>query len=447
MCGETTSLVTLDTLNGHNNYKCRANKKKRTIGLEIARSIWTITMPVEPIVTIAVPTHNRASLLEATLASVAAQDFAEFRVVILDNASTDHTESVVGSSTDPRFEYEKSPYNIGLFRNFNRAIGVNRSPYLAIVQDDDILRPSFIRRSLEALGQFPQAAMSFSDVDFIDGEGRNIPDRQGDPIPPGLINGSEYLQRIVAGEDLVIHVSSVVMRQSAIGQVGGFDCAHSRTSIDFNLYFRLAANFDFVSIPDRLVQIRRHAEADHTRSETGTRPLAMLAERMDAAAYLMRTELSHSDSFRAWLSERLLHLSMRRSEMTVQLGVDLGLSRAEKFTVASIEIANLTQPGDEYILVDDGECEPDFVGGRRAAPFLERDGQYWGPPADSETAIRELERMRQRGIALLTILWPAFWWFDYYHAFRDYLHSNFACLKTNSRLIAFDLAGPYSGKD
>jgi glycosyltransferase involved in cell wall biosynthesis len=403
-------------------------------------------MPAEPIITIAVPTYNRARLLEATLASVAAQDFTDFRAVILDNASTDHTESVAESFTDARFEYEKSPSNIGFFRNFNRAIEVNRSRYLAIVQDDDILRPGFIRCSIEALERFPQAAMSFSDVEFMDGEGRIIPDRQGDPIPPGLIIGTEYLRRIVAGENLVIHVSSGVMRQSAIEQLGGFDCGHSRTTIEFNLYFRLASRFDIVSIPDRLVQIRRHAGADHMSSETDTRPVAMLAERMDAAAYLIRTDLSRSDSFRAWLSERLLHLSLRRSEMTAQLGVDLGISKAEMRTLATIEIANLTEPGDEYILVNDGHCDPDFVDGRRAVPFLENDGQFWGPPKDSETAIRELERMRQRGIRILTILWPAFWWFDYYHSFRDHLQGNYSCLKDNSRLIAFDLSGLNSRK-
>jgi hypothetical protein len=39
----------------------------------------------------------------------------------------------------------------------------------------------------------------------------------------------------------------------------------------------------------------------------------------------------------------------------------------------------------------------------------------------------------------MIILWPAFWWFDFYHGLRDHLFAKFRCVLRNSRLIAFDL--------
>ena len=59
------------------------------------------------------------------------------------------------------------------------------------------------------------------------------------------------------------------------------------------------------------------------------------------------------------------------------------------------EIAKILQPGDSFILVDQGTFTNEMSAGGRAIPFLEREGQYWGPPPDDATAIQELERLRR----------------------------------------------------
>jgi hypothetical protein len=104
------------------------------------------------------------------------------------------------------------------------------------------------------------------------------------------------------------------------------------------------------------------------------------------------------------------------------------------------ELAALISPEKSCILVDQNQWRgSEIVEGLRTIPFLERDGQYWGPPADDETAIRELERLRQNGAAFIAFAWSAFWWFDYYSKFRSHLRSAFPCLLENDRLVIFDL--------
>ena len=103
------------------------------------------------------------------------------------------------------------------------------------------------------------------------------------------------------------------------------------------------------------------------------------------------------------------------------------------------EIAKILQPGDSFILVDQGTFTNEMSAGGRAIPFLEREGQYWGPPPDDATAIQELERLRRAGAAYIVFAWPAFWWLDYYNGFNQYLRSNFCCIMDNKRLVAFDL--------
>jgi O-methyltransferase len=103
------------------------------------------------------------------------------------------------------------------------------------------------------------------------------------------------------------------------------------------------------------------------------------------------------------------------------------------------DIAALIPPTDAVIIVGKEELAGEVAGGRRAIPFLERDGQDWGPPPDDETAVRELERLRHGGASHIVFAWPAFWWFDHYADFRRYLESRYACTLRNERMVAFNL--------
>ena len=91
------------------------------------------------------------------------------------------------------------------------------------------------------------------------------------------------------------------------------------------------------------------------------------------------------------------------------------------------------------IVIDGGVFANSFLRGRRAWPFLERDGQFWGPPADDATAIAEFERMRAGGADFVAVAWPAFWWLDYYTQFATHLRDRFDVMLENDRLVVFDL--------
>ena len=103
------------------------------------------------------------------------------------------------------------------------------------------------------------------------------------------------------------------------------------------------------------------------------------------------------------------------------------------------DISALIPPDDTFILVDDEAFRHALSDGRAVLPFLEQDGQYWGPPPDDETAIRELERLREAGAHFIVFGWPAFWWLEYYSGFHGYLRAHYRCILENDRLIIFTL--------
>lgn len=108
--------------------------------------------------------------------------------------------------------------------------------------------------------------------------------------------------------------------------------------------------------------------------------------------------------------------------------------------VALKEVEGLVPPGATFILVDEERWGGgQALAGRRTLPFLERDGRYWGLPADSSSAIAELERLRDKGAQFVVFMWPSFWWLDYYHEFHDYLRQNYRTLAQNERIMVFSL--------
>jgi O-methyltransferase len=103
------------------------------------------------------------------------------------------------------------------------------------------------------------------------------------------------------------------------------------------------------------------------------------------------------------------------------------------------DLTSIIPPGDAFILVDQAQLDSLVIPGRRAIPFLERDGQYWGLPRDDHMAISEFERLRHGGAHFIVFGWPAFWWLDHYAGFHRHLRSAFRCVLHNERLVVFDL--------
>lgn len=102
------------------------------------------------------------------------------------------------------------------------------------------------------------------------------------------------------------------------------------------------------------------------------------------------------------------------------------------------ELLSIVSGGECLVLVDEEHLRNEFAL-ENTIPFLEKDGQYAGPPPDDDTAITELERLRNLNAGFIAFAWPAFWWCNYYLQFLQYLHSRFHCVLENERLIIFNL--------
>ena len=111
------------------------------------------------------------------------------------------------------------------------------------------------------------------------------------------------------------------------------------------------------------------------------------------------------------------------------------------------DVAAHVAPERRFIFIDEEQFRSELFPEGRAIPFLERDGHYNGRPADDESAIRELERLRHanngdngdNGAIALVIAWTSRWWLDSYPRFARYLRDTYRCPVENDRVTIFDL--------
>ncbi len=111
----------------------------------------------------------------------------------------------------------------------------------------------------------------------------------------------------------------------------------------------------------------------------------------------------------------------------------------EQIEIAWRELAEIIRPEDIFILVDEARFGKASTRAGKPLPFMEHDGEYWGPPADDAEAIAEVERLRGRGATYIVFAWMAFWWLDYYADFHKHLRSRFQFLFRNERIAVFSL--------
>ena len=123
-----------------------------------------------PVVSVLLPTYNRAHLLPDVIASILGQDFDDLELIIVDDGSTDETTSVVQEirERDGRLHYVRLPENRGL--GFARDAGLRyaNAEYIALADSDDRWISGRLRSQVDLLERYSQIDIIFGDFLDID---------------------------------------------------------------------------------------------------------------------------------------------------------------------------------------------------------------------------------------------------------------------------------------
>ena len=108
-------------------------------------------MKDKPLITIAIPTYNRAdSYLKKSLQCAISQTYKNIEIIVSDNCSTDNTEELVNSYKDFRIQYFKQSVNMGALKNKDFCLEKTNGVYHLLLMDDDMIDNDFIEACMQA---------------------------------------------------------------------------------------------------------------------------------------------------------------------------------------------------------------------------------------------------------------------------------------------------------
>lgn len=221
-----------------------------------------------PIVTVGIPTFNRAGLLREAIESVLAQTFHDFRLIVSDNASTDETPDVVSSFSDARLQYVRADGNIGMIANFNRLIDLTETELLMLLPDDDLLYPDYLASVVDVLQRNPRVGLLHTAVDEIDIDSRvqrsaaRVEAKRAWTVEPGRA----FLERSMTS--IVVCWSSTTYRTQAIREAGGITIDEEAFA-DLPVFMRIAKSWDIAYLDQPLVAFRVHDQTETARASQG----------------------------------------------------------------------------------------------------------------------------------------------------------------------------------
>lgn len=234
--------------------------------------------------------YNHGSFLKARLESILQQLSDDAEIVIVDDASTDESLSVIEdfAKRDPRIRLIQNPKNLGVIAAVNIALNATRGKYIASLAADDKILPGFIEKTLKALVDHPEIAICCSDCGVsYDG----FPDKDPSHIETiKLLNAPQSLQvfspsqlpKIFGSTDFWIPGHTCMIKREALLNHGGFD-KRVKFLADWLLLHSIALTGGIAYIPETLSIWRRHPqtysgslEANELHKKTAYRQLIQI---------------------------------------------------------------------------------------------------------------------------------------------------------------------------
>jgi glycosyltransferase involved in cell wall biosynthesis len=254
--------------------------------------------PQGPLVSVVIPTYNRASQVTEAVASALAQTYLSVEVVVVDDGSTDATRARLrrqfGGDGRVRILHQR---NRGPAGARNAGFAEARGAYVALLDSDDRWHPWKLAAQVACMERHPELGMTWTDMEMVDPAGRvadpahlrtmysayrlspieqilprSVLLRQIVPQLAPMVGGAqlrmgEIFSRMILGS--LVHTSTVLLRRERLLRVGGFDESLRRTGEDYDFHLRTCREgpvglLDVAAIryqqgmPDRLT-------ADHLR--------------------------------------------------------------------------------------------------------------------------------------------------------------------------------------
>ena len=257
-----------------------------------------------PLLSVVIPTWNRAQLVREAIGSALVQREGEVEVIVVDDASTDATAELLEREFGDRIRVLRLDHRRGPGGARNAGARFARGEYVAFLDSDDVWLPGKLDAELEVFAGFPEAQVVVSDSqNFFEGEA----DGESRFAQNGLLEGTGGEVRLASDCQWLwtnsmntVHTCSIIVRREALMRLGEKLFAEDIVCCeDWEFQMRLYHSCPVVVLPEVWSHVRRFVDASRVgrgvpgRPTTPEQELVLLRSRLTV---MQRTDLQGLDA-------------------------------------------------------------------------------------------------------------------------------------------------------
>jgi glycosyltransferase involved in cell wall biosynthesis len=206
-----------------------------------------------PLFTVVIPVYNRPKLVSKAIASVLAQTFEQWELVVVDDGSEDDTVTVVRNFGDPRVRVVELSHlgNIAAVRN--AGVSAGSGAWICFLDSDDVWLPDKLEVQFLLLRKTGRR-WTYGRFELMDDEGQSMPNKAGAYVPH-----SGWIARELLTSTASVNIGTLAIERTLFNELGGFDTTpllNCREDYDFALRMALAA--EGVAATELLLRVREH---------------------------------------------------------------------------------------------------------------------------------------------------------------------------------------------
>jgi glycosyltransferase involved in cell wall biosynthesis len=188
-----------------------------------------------PLVSILIPIYNTAAYLTRAIQSILEQQYASLEIILINDGSTDASETIIRSFQDPRIRYVKNEQNMGLVYTLNKGIDLSAGKYIARMDGDDVSLPGRIAQQVAYLEAHPEVGVLATRVTLINEMDEPI----GNWAADQQNTTPEQIRRFLPKDNCLAHPS--IMARAELLKKYKYRGEQSQAE-DYDLWLRMAAD-------------------------------------------------------------------------------------------------------------------------------------------------------------------------------------------------------------
>lgn len=202
-----------------------------------------------PLVSIIITSYNRADLISDAIESALAQNYPNLEIILSDNCSTDHTDSVISKYlSDGRIRYSRNDTNIGMLPNFRKAVyELAKGKFISFISSDDKLTDqNFISEAVGIINKYENILLVFTRNQARNTEGLIVNTNPEYPyFEKEIWDGSDVFFK--SPEYGFLSWGGCVIEKNALADVRGLQSDYIFADMESNYKIMLSGNVGFIN--------------------------------------------------------------------------------------------------------------------------------------------------------------------------------------------------------